>query len=179
MKNYSLVLCSEWTEHRPTFLNPSKCSPTLFLELFIHCLREQNLSFVMYGRSGIIHNFLALVSLDVDKDVGSTQSAYRALFQWENDLPIGQVPIFMDSSEVSLSSAPGSTPIATLHCPLHKPSLCKARHRVKICFLQMEKIHGTTSFMACGRNSKLSVAFFGPISLSLRSSPENVNGSFH
>lgn len=39
--------------------------------LFIHCLREQKQSeSPVYCRAGIIHNFPALVSLDVDKDAG-------------------------------------------------------------------------------------------------------------
>lgn len=49
-----------------------------------------------------------------------------------------------------------------LHSSLHKPSLCKARHRVQICFLQM-KTPGTASFLARGSNSKLPGAFLNPL----------------
>lgn len=41
-----------------------------------------------------------------------------------------------------------------LHSSLHKPSLCKARHRVQICFLQT-KTPETASFLARGSNCKL------------------------
>lgn len=59
---------------------------------------------------------------------------------------------------------------------LSGPSLCKARHRVKICFLQAEENPWTTGFLAHGSNSKLFGAFTKtktPL-LSLCSSLENV-----
>lgn len=49
-----------------------------------------------------------------------------------------------------------------LHSSLHKPSPCKARHRVRICFLQM-KTPGTASFLARGSNCKLPGAFLNPL----------------
>lgn len=52
--------------------------------------------------------------------------------------------------------------VLQLHSSLHKPSLCKARHRVQICFLQM-KTPGTASFLARGSNSKLPGAFLNPL----------------
>lgn len=142
------------------------CCPALHLSKlsFYAILREQKESeSLVHWREGIMHNFPALVSLYVDTAI---QCTYLGSSLWVGEWPAHRTSPWFHGHYRGAFWVVLLDLLLWLHSSLHKFSPCKARHRVQICFLQMKKIIGTPSFMACSRSSKLSEAFFESTSIS-------------